>query len=163
MTRIFSISRGPLRLVTAARCGLLVSTQALKPTPTHMELTNQEGMLLRKHLDYDCCYILQLYLFLMRIKPNIIRHANQSITLSVDQPKCSLIWMHGLGGTAEEYMPFWKHRNSAVYGGCRVKIIQAPQRWVTINQASSYSWYDLRSLNRFTEPADKVFDLDQVR
>lgn len=99
----------------------------------------------------------------MKIIPNIIRQTNQSITILATNPKCSLIWMHGLGGTAEKYLPFWKHRNSAVYSGCKVKIIQAPERWITINQVKNHSWYDIRSLNRFTEPADQVFDLDQVQ
>ena len=94
----------------------------------------------------------------------IVRNrADSSISLHSSKINCSLIWLHGLGGTAEAYLPFWKHRSSAVHEGCRVKIIQAPERWVTLNQTRCNSWYNVRSANRFTEPVDEVFDLEQVQ
>lgn len=99
----------------------------------------------------------------MKLIPQILRNQrDSSITLTHGTAHCSIVWLHGLGGEAESYLPFWKHRNSALYQGARVKLIQAPERWVTINQSPTYSWYDLRSLNRFTEPVDQVFDLEQI-
>lgn len=95
--------------------------------------------------------------------PQIVRNSfDKSITISYEKPKYSLIWMHGLGDEAESYVPFFTHITSPLYNGCRVKLIQAPSRWLTVNQAECNSWYDLRSLNRFTEPEDIVFDLNQV-
>jgi phospholipase/carboxylesterase len=89
----------------------------------------------------------------MRKLPNIFIHpANQSITLSAKDPKCSLIWLHGLGDKAEGFMSFFTHSHSPLYSGLRIKMLQAPQRPVTLNNSAiTNSWYDIKSLKRFTE------------
>lgn len=74
----------------------------------------------------------------------------------------SLLWLHGLAGEAEQYVSFFSHSDSAVYNGCRIKLLQAPKRFVEIRGAEEYSWYDIRSKNRFTEPEEKVFNLQHI-
>jgi hypothetical protein len=54
----------------------------------------------------------------MRIKkiPQIYRNIlDSSITISYAKPKCSLIWLHGLGDTSEGYSSFFTHLRSPVY------------------------------------------------
>jgi phospholipase/carboxylesterase len=89
----------------------------------------------------------------MRKIPTIFIHpTNQSITLSMKDQKCSLIWLHGLGDKAKGFMSFFTHSHSPLYSGLRIKMLQAPQRAVTINNSAiTNSWYDIRSLKRFTE------------
>lgn len=99
----------------------------------------------------------------MKVAPTIVRNsADHSVTLSLPDPKCSIIWLHGLGGAAQNYLGFWKFRRSALHQGWRVKILQAPERWTTIREDTCPSWYDVRSFNRFTEEPSAVFDISQV-
>jgi phospholipase/carboxylesterase len=84
---------------------------------------------------------------------NVITNAiDKSITLIGKDPKCSLIWLHGLGDKSEGFKSFFCHSHSPVYAGIKIKLIQAPERPVTINGgAVTNSWYDIKSLKRFTE------------
>lgn len=75
----------------------------------------------------------------------------------------SLIWLHGLGGEAEHYVSFFSHGDSAVYQGCRVKLLQAPLRYTTINMQENFSWYDIKSLKRFTLPEEQVFSFEDIK
>ena len=71
----------------------------------------------------------------MRKAPNVIVNSlTNSITLSLSDQKCSLIWLHGLGDSASGFTSFFSHSKSLLYSGVRVKLIQAPLRSVTINQ-----------------------------
>lgn len=88
----------------------------------------------------------------MKQIPNILRNSvDHSITLSLKNSNCSLIWLHGLGDSAEGFLSYFCHSHSPLYEGVRIKLLQAPKRKVTINNgALANSWYDIRSLNRFT-------------
>lgn len=89
----------------------------------------------------------------MKQIPNIFRNTiDHSITITAKNPSCSLIWLHGLGDSAEGFLSYFCHSHSPVYEGVRIKLLQAPLRKVTINNNSlANSWYDIKSLNRFTE------------
>lgn len=99
-----------------------------------------------------------------KLPTSILRNAvDRSITIFESVPSFSLIWLHGLGGEAEHYVSFFSHSDSAVYKGCRVKLLQAPLRFTTTNQQENYSWYDIRSLKRFTTPEELVFSFDDIK
>lgn len=100
----------------------------------------------------------------MRKIPNIfVNPKNSSITLSMKEQKCSLIWLHGLGDKAEGFMSFFSHSHSPLYTGVKVKMIQAPERRVTLNNgAITNSWYNIRSMKRFTEDEEKVFNFEHI-
>lgn len=85
--------------------------------------------------------------------PQILRNAtDRSITLWYQQPKYSLLWLHGLGDEAESFVPYFAHLQSPIYHHCRVKILQAPSRYVSVNQGETNAWFDLKSVSRFTIP-----------
>lgn len=70
----------------------------------------------------------------MRRIPQIYRNAlDSSITISYGNPKCSLIWLHGLCDTSEGFASYFMHSHSPVYSGVRVKLIQAPLKRITLN------------------------------
>lgn len=74
---------------------------------------------------------------MIRIKkiPQIYRNVqDSSITITYGKPKCSLIWLHGLGDTSEGFFSYFTHSLSPVYEGVRVKLIQAPLKSITLNQ-----------------------------
>ena len=69
-----------------------------------------------------------------RLIPNIIRNTiDKSIQLTFETSKYSLLWLHGAGGSAENYISFFTHSHSALYDGCRIKLLQAPSRLLTIS------------------------------
>ena len=76
--------------------------------------------------------------------PQLVRHAlDQSLTLSHGTPKYSLIWLHGLADQADSYLPYFTHLQSPLYRHCRIKLLQAPKRFVTINQEESPCWFSV--------------------
>lgn len=85
--------------------------------------------------------------------PQILRNAtDRSITLWYHKPKYSLLWLHGLGDEAESFVPYFAHLQSPIYHDCRVKILQAPVKYISVNQEESNAWFDLKSGLRFTTP-----------
>jgi len=58
----------------------------------------------------------------------------KSLVLSNKNPKFSLLWLHGIADEPQSYLPFFAHKSSPLYKGCRIKIIQAPNRFVSINK-----------------------------
>lgn len=87
----------------------------------------------------------------MKRIPTIIRSPrDNSITISYAQPKATLIWLHGLGDTSEGFLSFFSHSSSPLYNGYRIKLLQAPERIMTIANGYNFnSWYDITSSNRF--------------
>ena len=82
--------------------------------------------------------------------PNLLRNqTDKSITLWFGRPKYSLLWLHGIGDEAQTFVPFFSHLQSPLFQGCRVKLLQAPQRFMTLNQEVGNAWFDLKSSNRF--------------
>jgi hypothetical protein len=95
--------------------------------------------------------------------PQIIKHElERSVTLGFHKPAYSLIWLHGLADEAESYIPFFTHLRSPLYHHCRVKLITAPKRFVTINQAEDNAWFDIKSTGRFTSPEEQVYNFSHL-
>ena len=66
--------------------------------------------------------------------PQMIKNqVNHSITLTHRNFSHSLLWMHGLGDTAASYIPFFGHLKSPLYNQTRIKLLQAPSRFTTLN------------------------------
>lgn len=67
--------------------------------------------------------------------PQIIRHAgNGSISLFYRNPHYSLLWLHGLGDEAKSFLPLFSHLQSPIYNNTLVRIMQAPRRYISLNQ-----------------------------
>lgn len=77
----------------------------------------------------------------------IVRNkVDQSITLSFPDYKYTIIWLHGLGDTSDGFSQFFQAKQSPVYKGAKVKLLQAPIRQVTANGGMAMpSWYDIKS------------------
>ena len=97
-----------------------------------------------------------------KMMPSIFRNVmDSSITLTHGSHKKTLIWLHGLGDTSEGFVSFFTHSHSPLYHNTKIKLIQAPLRRVTINNGEvCNSWYDIKSLERFTKKNEDVFNLD---
>ena len=95
--------------------------------------------------------------------PTVLKnHIDQSISVAYNQPQYSLIWLHGLNDHSQTYLPFFTHLQSPIYHRCRVKLLQAPRIFISVNQEETYGWFDLKSTNRFANPEDQVYDLEQI-
>jgi predicted esterase len=96
--------------------------------------------------------------------PNILRHpTDHSITLWHGKPQYSLLWLHGLADQNESYLPIFTHLQSPLYHNCRIKLLQAPSRFITVSQEEQPAWFNLKSTQRFAAPEEQVYDLDQLR
>ncbi|SHG90134.1 alpha/beta hydrolase [Ferrimonas marina] len=63
------------------------------------------------------------------------------------EPQAAVIWLHGLGASADDFVPVIPHLNLAGCGDIRFLFPQAPSRPVTINQGMVMpAWYDILSL-----------------
>lgn len=82
--------------------------------------------------------------------PQVIRQTlDKSITIMPEQPKFSLIWLHGLGDSSEGFYEYFLHPKSPAYSGGRIRLLQAPLRPVTINGGIPFnSWYDIKAFNK---------------
>ena len=95
--------------------------------------------------------------------PQVIKNtSDHSLTLTHLKSKCSLLWMHGLGDTASSYLPFFTHLQSPLYKKTRIKLLEAPKRFISLNHQSSNAWFDMYSQHRLTLPEAKIFNLDQL-
>ena len=55
--------------------------------------------------------------------------ADKSILLSLEEKSYfSIIWLHGLGDSPHGFLDFFQMKNSPVYVGARIKLLQAPTR-----------------------------------
>ena len=71
------------------------------------------------------------------------------ITPKEKEPEFSLIWMHGLGDSAEGFLPLFISEETPVTDNFRVRLLTAPESPVTINMGMRCnSWYDIFSLDR---------------
>lgn len=80
---------------------------------------------------------------------NVIRNeVDKSVLLNPENPKFSLIWLHGLGDTPLGFQDFFSLPQSPLFNGARIKLLHAPIRSVTLNGGAKMpSWYDIKSLN----------------
>lgn len=63
----------------------------------------------------------------------------------------TLIWLHGLGDTAEGFFPVFSGAMNPCFSTTKIVLLTAPIRPVTINGGMKFhSWYDIRDL-RFDE------------
>lgn len=82
--------------------------------------------------------------------PTLLRNAiDGSLTISYQQPKYTLLWLHGLADRPDSYIPFFTHHLSPLYEGCRVKIIPAPVRNLTATQSEEPAWYDPAAISAY--------------
>lgn len=89
--------------------------------------------------------------------PTLLRNAiDGSLTISYQQPKYTLLWLHGLADRPDSYIPFFTHHLSPLYEGCRVKIVPAPIRNLSVTQSDEPAWFDpaLISSNENSNGAD---------
>ena len=85
--------------------------------------------------------------------PQVLKNTqNDSITLSHGRSKFSLLWLHGLGDQAASYLPFFGHLQSPLYSQTRLKLLQAPTRFVSLNRQPSPAWFDLKAQHRLALP-----------
>jgi predicted esterase len=55
-----------------------------------------------------------------------------------------LIWLHGLGDTSEGFVDYFQMKDSPLFHGAKITLLQAPWRAVTINDGEECnSWYDI--------------------
>ena len=68
----------------------------------------------------------------------------------------SLIWMHGLGDSADGFLPIFINEDlNPLTENFRVRLLTAPMARVTINQGMMCnSWYDIRSFDRSEDSID---------
>ena len=64
----------------------------------------------------------------------VTRGPNNSLVISPkDRPvTSSLVWLHGLGDSADGYLPFFYSQNTPVPPDCRVRILTAPTIKLTV-------------------------------
>ena len=98
----------------------------------------------------------------MKVLPTILRNSiDKTITLSHPQSTYSLIWLHGLGDTSEGFSEFFAHPLSPLYSGARIRLIQAPERSMSLFPERCHSWYDIKSLDRSMKE-DDVYSIDDI-
>lgn len=79
----------------------------------------------------------------LKIIPNKL---DKSILILPESPSFSLIWLHGLGDSSVGFLDYFQIKQSPAFRGCRVRLLHAPQRKVTINGGTPFnSWYDIKS------------------
>lgn len=72
-----------------------------------------------------------------------------------DEPKASVIWLHGLGASKEDFIPAVPHLEKTIQHPIRFIFPQAPLQAVSINQGTIMpAWYDIFSLD-FAAREDK--------
>lgn len=90
-----------------------------------------------------------------------------SITLVPNEPRYSLIWLHGLGDTSEGFLDWFKMPNSPLYSGARICLLQAPIRKVTVNGgAQCTSWYDIKTFDRekwMKQSDEDVYSMEEIK
>ena len=87
---------------------------------------------------------------------------DSSITIMPSHPFFSVIWLHGLGDSAEGFVEFFKAKESPASIGGRIKLLNAPRRRVTINGGMiSTSWYDIYNLSSGCNAEDR-FSVEEV-
>lgn len=97
--------------------------------------------------------------------PQVLRQAlDKSITIVPEQPSFSLIWLHGLGDSSEGFYEYFMHPKSPVYIGCRVRLLQAPLRPVTINSGMPFnSWYDIKAFDKVSGNEEDLYSVKEVK
>ena len=76
----------------------------------------------------------------------------QEIAPNTDQPQAAVIWMHGLGADANDFLPIVPHLDCPQV---RFVFPNAPVRRVTINAGYAMrAWYDIRTFDRVPDRED---------
>lgn len=79
------------------------------------------------------------------------RGPNREIIIEPSEmdPEYSLIWMHGLGDSADGFFPIFASPETFTPDNWKVRLLTAPDAPVTINMGMRCnSWYDILSLDR---------------
>ena len=86
---------------------------------------------------------------MMKSLPTVFRNTiDHSITLSTPSSKFSLLWLHGLGDSSEGFYDYFLHPLSPLYHAFRIKLIQAPERFMKLHNQKLNSWYNIKCLDR---------------
>ena len=83
-------------------------------------------------------------------------------------PKAShtetLIWLHGLGDSAEGFFPVFSSEMNPCYATTKIVLLTAPMRPVTVNFGMKcHSWYDIRELKFDEASFNKNINMDEVQ
>jgi phospholipase/carboxylesterase len=79
----------------------------------------------------------------------VLDKVNRDIILTPPNYKSVLIWMHGLGDSAEGFLDVFEHQSRPVPEDMKVILLTAPQAAVTVNGGMRMnSWYDIKSFER---------------
>lgn len=104
--------------------------------------------------------------FGMDSKVSRSRLEDKSILMEVvGDSRYSIVWLHGLGDSAEGFEDWFTMPQSPLYHGARIRLLQAPQRKVTINGGMvSTSWYDMKTFDpsQFSKPDRDLFSLEEM-
>ena len=61
---------------------------------------------------------------------------------------CTLVWMHGLGDTADGWVDFFNTKKSPIPATMRVRLLTAPTAPVTVNNGLPMpSWFDITAMD----------------
>lgn len=77
-------------------------------------------------------YLFNQY-YIMKSNFKVLNETDKTIILQPEKPIFSLIWLHGLGDSSVGFFDFFKLPKSPLHQGCRVKLLHAPIKPVTIN------------------------------
>ena len=90
----------------------------------------------------------------------IEKKEDRSIVLHpLKEHKYSLVWLHGLGDSAYGFVDiFLDPTLNPAPANCKVLLLTAPERAVTLNQgAVMNSWYDISDLRSRTKTVEELF------
>ena len=90
-----------------------------------------------------------------------INKRQSDIYMTPEDHKYTLIWMHGLGDTAEGWVDLFRDQNPCPLN-MKIVLLTAPNQKVTVNMGMEMpSWYDILSLN-FADTQARPYDLETV-
>jgi phospholipase/carboxylesterase len=79
----------------------------------------------------------------------VLERINRDIILTPPNYKSVLIWMHGLGDSAEGFLDVFDHSSRPVPEDMKIILLTAPNAAVTVNGGMRMnSWYDIKSFER---------------
>lgn len=85
-----------------------------------------------------------------------LTRVGQDLILNPEAQKYTLIWLHGLGDTAQGFVPVFNRFQ--LLDDCKYVLLTAPKRPVTVNAGIRMnSWFDIKDMNK-REMNDEVKD-----
>lgn len=76
-----------------------------------------------------------------------LTRVGQDLILNPEAQKYTLIWLHGLGDTAQGFVPVFNR--FSLLEDCKYVLLTAPKRPVTVNGGIRMnSWFDIKDMNK---------------